>query len=105
MVVGFVLSLSEKRYMRKFPDCYGFAILPNKCSGLTGYGFTCIDRLLIFQVLCFVLICMFLRCSVNDVGMICNLSFFLQITWQWLPFTSSARKDNLELYHWVGFFT
>lgn len=24
-----------------------------------------------------------------------------KITWQWLPFTSSARKDNLELYHWV----
>ncbi|KAK6803920.1 hypothetical protein RDI58_001704 [Solanum bulbocastanum] len=23
------------------------------------------------------------------------------ITWQWLPFTSSARKDNLLLYHWV----
>ncbi|TQD78494.1 hypothetical protein C1H46_035947 [Malus baccata] len=26
-----------------------------------------------------------------------------KITWQWLPFTSSARKDNLQLYHWVGF--
>ncbi|KAM7276457.1 hypothetical protein ACFE04_018323 [Oxalis oulophora] len=24
-----------------------------------------------------------------------------KITWEWLPFTSSARKDNLELYHWV----
>ncbi|RZB49132.1 SWR1-complex protein 4 isoform E [Glycine soja] len=24
-----------------------------------------------------------------------------KITWQWLPFTSSARKDNLHLYHWV----
>uniref|UniRef100_A0A6N2MWG1 Myb-like domain-containing protein n=1 Tax=Salix viminalis TaxID=40686 RepID=A0A6N2MWG1_SALVM len=24
-----------------------------------------------------------------------------KITWQWLPFTSSARKDNLQLYHWV----
>lgn len=24
-----------------------------------------------------------------------------KITWQWLSFTSSARKDNLELYHWV----
>lgn len=24
-----------------------------------------------------------------------------KISWQWLPFTSSARKDNLELYHWV----
>ncbi|KAM1074370.1 hypothetical protein ACFX11_019537 [Malus domestica] len=24
-----------------------------------------------------------------------------KITWQWLPFTSSARKDNLRLYHWV----
>ncbi|KAF4353917.1 hypothetical protein F8388_007438 [Cannabis sativa] len=23
-----------------------------------------------------------------------------KITWQWLPFTSSARKDNLQLYHW-----
>ncbi|KDO86887.1 hypothetical protein CISIN_1g0112712mg, partial [Citrus sinensis] len=26
-----------------------------------------------------------------------------KITWQWLPFTNSARKDNLQLYHWVGF--
>ncbi|KAA3469795.1 SWR1-complex protein 4 isoform X1 [Gossypium australe] len=25
----------------------------------------------------------------------------LFITWQWLPFTSSARKDDLQLYHWV----
>ncbi|KAF3328346.1 SWR1-complex protein 4 [Carex littledalei] len=24
-----------------------------------------------------------------------------KITWQWLPFTSSARTDNLQLYHWV----
>eukprot|EP00252_Welwitschia_mirabilis_P021981 TRINITY_DN5801_c0_g1_i6.p1 TRINITY_DN5801_c0_g1~~TRINITY_DN5801_c0_g1_i6.p1 ORF type:complete len:504 (+),score=73.23 TRINITY_DN5801_c0_g1_i6:121-1512(+) len=24
-----------------------------------------------------------------------------KISWQWLPFTSSARKDNLQLYHWV----
>ncbi|PIA32362.1 hypothetical protein AQUCO_04500157v1 [Aquilegia coerulea] len=24
-----------------------------------------------------------------------------KITWQWLSFTSSARTDNLELYHWV----
>uniref|UniRef100_A0A151UDH8 SWR1-complex protein 4 n=1 Tax=Cajanus cajan TaxID=3821 RepID=A0A151UDH8_CAJCA len=24
-----------------------------------------------------------------------------EVTWQWLPFTSSARKDNLHLYHWV----
>lgn len=24
-----------------------------------------------------------------------------KITWQWLPFTNSARKDNLQLYHWV----
>ncbi|XP_062144639.1 SWR1-complex protein 4 isoform X1 [Alnus glutinosa] len=24
-----------------------------------------------------------------------------KITWQWLPFTSSARKDNLQLYHWA----
>ncbi|XP_048435333.1 SWR1-complex protein 4 isoform X2 [Pyrus x bretschneideri] len=24
-----------------------------------------------------------------------------KITWQWLPFTSSTRKDNLQLYHWV----
>ncbi|MCO5589090.1 hypothetical protein L7F22_043056 [Adiantum nelumboides] len=23
------------------------------------------------------------------------------ITWQWLSFSSSARKDNLQLYHWV----
>ncbi|CAN1312387.1 SWR1-complex protein 4 [Linum perenne] len=24
-----------------------------------------------------------------------------KITWQWLPFTNSARKDSLQLYHWV----
>ncbi|XP_042516110.1 SWR1-complex protein 4-like [Macadamia integrifolia] len=24
-----------------------------------------------------------------------------KITWKWLPFTSSARTDNLHLYHWV----
>ncbi|CAA6658793.1 unnamed protein product [Spirodela intermedia] len=24
-----------------------------------------------------------------------------KVTWQWLPFTSSARADNLQLYHWV----
>ncbi|KAK2968312.1 hypothetical protein RJ640_021701, partial [Escallonia rubra] len=30
-----------------------------------------------------------------------TLTLPLQITWQWLPFTSSARKDNLQLYHWV----
>ncbi|GAV65867.1 hypothetical protein CFOL_v3_09381 [Cephalotus follicularis] len=24
-----------------------------------------------------------------------------KISWEWLPFTSSARKDNLQLYHWV----
>ncbi|VAH21890.1 unnamed protein product [Triticum turgidum subsp. durum] len=25
----------------------------------------------------------------------------LPVAWQWLPFTSSARTDNLQLYHWV----
>ncbi|XP_071718712.1 SWR1-complex protein 4-like [Rutidosis leptorrhynchoides] len=24
-----------------------------------------------------------------------------KITWEWLSFTNSARKDNLQLYHWV----
>lgn len=24
-----------------------------------------------------------------------------KITWQWLAFSNSARKDNLQLYHWV----
>ncbi|XP_023004539.1 SWR1-complex protein 4-like [Cucurbita maxima] len=24
-----------------------------------------------------------------------------KITWQWLPFANSGRKDNLQLYHWV----
>ncbi|KAJ3694988.1 hypothetical protein LUZ60_000365 [Juncus effusus] len=24
-----------------------------------------------------------------------------KIAWKWLPFTSSARTDNLQLYHWV----
>ncbi|AES82219.1 putative transcription factor MYB-HB-like family [Medicago truncatula] len=24
-----------------------------------------------------------------------------KVTWQWLPFTNSARKDDLHLYHWV----
>ncbi|PRQ25553.1 hypothetical protein RchiOBHm_Chr6g0284911 [Rosa chinensis] len=28
-----------------------------------------------------------------------------QITWQWLPFTNSAQKDDLKLYHWVNFCT
>lgn len=31
------------------------------------------------------------------------LKIFMQITWQWLSFTNSARKDNLQLYHWVYF--
>ena len=30
-------------------------------------------------------------------------NYEFQITWQWLPFTSSARKDNLQLYHWASF--
>ncbi|KAF6139770.1 hypothetical protein GIB67_024047 [Kingdonia uniflora] len=30
-----------------------------------------------------------------------NEKAIMQVTWQWLPFTSSARKDNLQLYHWV----
>lgn len=38
---------------------------------------------------------------------ICNYfgywtSYVLQVTWQWLPFTNSARKDDLNLYHWVS---
>ncbi|XP_057424066.1 SWR1-complex protein 4-like [Lotus japonicus] len=24
-----------------------------------------------------------------------------KVSWQWLPFTNSARKDDLHLYHWV----
>lgn len=24
-----------------------------------------------------------------------------KVTWQWLPFANSARKDNLQLFHWV----
>ncbi|PRQ48815.1 putative peptidase S8 propeptide/proteinase inhibitor I9 [Rosa chinensis] len=28
-----------------------------------------------------------------------------QINWQWLPFTNSAQKDDLKLYHWVSFCT
>lgn len=24
-----------------------------------------------------------------------------KVTWQWLPFTNSARKDDLQLFHWV----
>ncbi|CAA7014293.1 unnamed protein product [Microthlaspi erraticum] len=24
-----------------------------------------------------------------------------KVAWQWLPFTNSARKDDLKLYHWV----
>ncbi|XP_006293545.2 SWR1-complex protein 4 [Capsella rubella] len=24
-----------------------------------------------------------------------------KVAWQWLPFTSSARKDDLQLYHWA----
>ncbi|PHU11522.1 hypothetical protein BC332_18452 [Capsicum chinense] len=33
----------------------------------------------------------------DDVNKIDNPD---NIMWQWLPFTSSARKDNLQLYHW-----
>ncbi|KAJ9696723.1 hypothetical protein PVL29_008774 [Vitis rotundifolia] len=33
--------------------------------------------------------------------MVSNNLNILQVTWQWLPFTSSARTDNLQLYHWV----
>lgn len=30
-----------------------------------------------------------------------HISSTKKISWQWLPFTSSARKDNLQLCHWV----
>lgn len=36
-----------------------------------------------------------------SVSVYCKNPPFIQITWQWLPFTSSARNDNLQLYHWV----
>ncbi|XP_061365975.1 SWR1-complex protein 4-like [Gastrolobium bilobum] len=26
-----------------------------------------------------------------------------KITWQWLPFTNSARKDDLQLFHWCDY--
>ncbi|EMS53178.1 DNA methyltransferase 1-associated protein 1 [Triticum urartu] len=29
------------------------------------------------------------------------LNSCVRVAWQWLPFTSSARTDNLQLYHWV----
>lgn len=29
------------------------------------------------------------------------LHVLVKVTWRWLSFTNSARKDNLELYHWV----
>ena len=34
-------------------------------------------------------------------GLTREYQLFLQVAWQWLPFTSSARTDNLQLYHWV----
>ncbi|CAA2981126.1 SWR1-complex 4 [Olea europaea subsp. europaea] len=37
----------------------------------------------------------------NQLLAIIKCKFFLQITWKWLPFTNSARKDDLQLYHWV----
>ncbi|KAL6610570.1 hypothetical protein ACP70R_040539 [Stipagrostis hirtigluma subsp. patula] len=30
-----------------------------------------------------------------------NRNIEMLVKWQWLPFTSSARTDNLQLYHWV----
>lgn len=32
--------------------------------------------------------------------MLKNPSFF-QVAWQWLPVKSSARSDDLQLFHWV----
>lgn len=32
---------------------------------------------------------------------ITSLNCSMQITWQWLSFTNSARIDNLQLSHWV----
>ncbi|KAM3412212.1 hypothetical protein ACQJBY_003722 [Aegilops geniculata] len=29
------------------------------------------------------------------------LNSCVRVAWRWLPFTSSARTDNLQLYHWV----
>ncbi|CAN6837743.1 unnamed protein product [Brassica oleracea] len=34
------------------------------------------------------------------VLMLKNPSFF-QVAWQWLPVKSSARSDDLQLFHWV----
>ncbi|KAL3814453.1 hypothetical protein ACJIZ3_015721 [Penstemon smallii] len=36
-----------------------------------------------------------------DVNQLKRKSQNDKISWQWLPFTSSARKDDLQLYHWV----
>ncbi|KAJ7524465.1 hypothetical protein O6H91_17G007100 [Diphasiastrum complanatum] len=30
-----------------------------------------------------------------------NVSQSKKVSWRWLPFTTSARTDNLQLYHWV----
>ncbi|KAK4476867.1 hypothetical protein RD792_016031 [Penstemon davidsonii] len=37
-----------------------------------------------------------------DVNQLKRKSQNDKITWQWLPFTSSARKDDLQLYHWLS---
>lgn len=33
--------------------------------------------------------------------MLRNMSLVSQVAWKWLSFTNSARKDDLQLYHWV----
>uniref|UniRef100_K3Z6B1 Myb-like domain-containing protein n=1 Tax=Setaria italica TaxID=4555 RepID=K3Z6B1_SETIT len=39
--------------------------------------------------------------TVCHVVLCCELNILAHVAWQWLPFTSSARSDNLQLYHWV----
>lgn len=45
------------------------------------------------------------ECCWDQWTAVCGLTWeyqlLAQVAWQWLPFTSSARTDNLQLYHWV----
>jgi hypothetical protein len=34
-------------------------------------------------------------------GLTWEYQLFLQVAWRWLPFTTSARTDSLQLSHWV----
>lgn len=59
----------------------------------------------LLSFLCFCLLYNYLASTyVLDILIIIHWENYFQITWQWLSFTNSARKDSLQLYHWVSVF-